>query len=90
MKVRIGFFLLVIFVVLLSSCKAELPNQVSVFELLNGMKDKTDVEDYGILEKGDYDQVIADYEVALRIDPNDTDIRQALEDARQKLQLQKG
>jgi tetratricopeptide (TPR) repeat protein len=35
--------------------------------------------------KGDYNRAIADYEAALQIDPSDTDIRDALEDARQAL-----
>jgi tetratricopeptide (TPR) repeat protein len=32
--------------------------------------------------KGDYDQAIADYEAALRIDPNHTSAKYYLEDAR--------
>ena len=55
MKVKLGIFLLVVFAVLLFSCNVKPPNQVSVFELLNGIRDKANVEGYDILEYELYD-----------------------------------
>jgi tetratricopeptide (TPR) repeat protein len=34
---------------------------------------------FAYVDKGDYDSAIEDYEITLRLDPNDTDTREALE-----------
>ena len=39
---------------------------------------------HAAFDRGDYDRAIADYTQGIRLDPNNADIRQNLEDARRK------
>jgi tetratricopeptide (TPR) repeat protein len=66
---------LVLFCLAWSSCSklsqqsVQAPNQENIFELLNGIRDKTDVEDFGILEYELYDvpgSVSSDFQAFIR------------------------